>query len=119
MADEVFADRMTEILQIGSTVRINLESLASEQPRQGQGTAPAYVTRQRVVMPIEGFLQSFAVMEKLVAQLLSAGIISRESGSPLETAVPSNLKPLSENGLVVAEPPDDQATGPISPNFPR
>ena len=117
MTDELFADRMTEILQIGSTVRINLESLASEQSRHG--ASHSYVTRQRIVMPIEGFLQSFAAMEKLVAQLLSAGVISRGDHPPAETSAPASFSSVPDIRPIVAEESEAQATGPISPNFHR
>ncbi len=76
MTDEVFADRMVEISQVGSTVRLDLQSLSATE-RQEDGS-PKLVFRQRIVMPLDGFLQSFQTMERMVAKLVEAGVLVRK-----------------------------------------
>jgi hypothetical protein len=102
MTDEIFADRMVEISQVGSTVRIDLQSLSATE-RQEDGT-PKLVFRQRVVMPLDGFLQSFQTMERMVAKLVEAGVLVRRPG-------PGDASGDEGESSLEASPP--------SPNFPN
>lgn len=71
---ETYADRIAEILVTGSVVRIDVGSY-DVQP--GQTGAPELVVRQRIVMPMEGFLQSTGIMVEVARKLEEKGVISR------------------------------------------
>jgi hypothetical protein len=75
MSDERYADAIGEISLVGPTVRIDLVSLSpSEKDEKGQ---PKPVFRQRIVMPVDGFLQSFGLMVRVMQQLEKQGVIKR------------------------------------------
>ena len=78
MSDERYADAIGEISLVGSTVRLDLVSLShTEKDDKGQ---PKPVFRQRIVMPVDGFLQSFGLMTRVMQQLEKQGVIKRQAG---------------------------------------
>jgi hypothetical protein len=75
MSDEIFSDGIGEILITGSVVRIDLVSLSvSEKDQDGR---PRAVFRQRIVMPLEGFIHSLGILEKATHKLVDDGRIKR------------------------------------------
>ncbi len=75
MSDERYADAIGEIALVGTTVRLDLVSLSHDQKdEKGQ---PKPVFRQRVVMPVDGFLQSFGLIVRVMQQLEKQGVIKR------------------------------------------
>lgn len=90
MNPELFADRIGEIALTGPLARIDLVSL-SVTDRDAEGK-PKNEFRQRVVMPVEGFVQSYALMTQVMQQLEKMGLISRTpaAGAPaIEAARPA------------------------------
>lgn len=73
MKDEVFADTVGEITLGGSVVRIDLVSQA-RAPRTADGK-PVMEFRQRVVMPLEGFVRTAKAFDQTLAKLREAGIV--------------------------------------------
>jgi len=79
MTPELFADRISEITLTGSVVRIDLASFsASERDANNQ---PRLEMRQRVVMPTEGFVQSFGLMAKVMQDLQKRGLLRVPEGA--------------------------------------
>ena len=76
MSDERYADAFGEISLVGSTVRIDLISLSHDQ-KDDKGQ-PRPVFRQRIVMPVDGFLHSFGLMARVMQQLEKQGVIKRQ-----------------------------------------
>ncbi|CCG40315.1 conserved hypothetical protein [Magnetospirillum molischianum DSM 120] len=72
MTPEVFADGVGRVDFSGGIVRIELVSL--EPTEEGQGRLEV---RQRVVMPVDGFLKSLMTMGDLVNKLVEAGVLHR------------------------------------------
>ncbi|SEH33620.1 hypothetical protein [Magnetospirillum fulvum] len=72
MTAEVFADGVGRVDFSGGIVRIELVSL--EPTEEGQGRLEV---RQRVVMPVDGFLKSLTTMGDLVNKLVDAGVLRR------------------------------------------
>ena len=97
MSNELFADRIGEISLTGPVVRIDLASF-SVKDKDVEGK-PQLEFRQRVVMPVDGFVQSFSLMAQVMQQLEKQGLITRNSS-------PTEAKPIS--------PPAGPAQ---SPNF--
>ena len=84
MEDEVFADFVGGVALTGSVVRMDLASLSmTEKDDRDQ---PKAVVRQRVIMPVEGFVRSFAVMARVMEQLEKQGLVKRTSESDPQTA---------------------------------
>jgi len=75
MHNEVYADGIGEITVTGATVRIDLVSLSpTERDTAGQ---PSSVFRQRIVMPVDAFANSFELMRRVVDGLVQAGAIKQ------------------------------------------
>jgi hypothetical protein len=72
MVAEVFADGVGRVDFAGGVVRIELVSL--EPIEGGQNRMDV---RQRVVMPIDGFIQALSTMGDLVNKLVEAGVLRR------------------------------------------
>lgn len=93
MTTELFADSIGEISVTGSVVRIDLVSLSATE--RDENKKPKLVFRQRVVMPVEGFVQSFAVMAQVMQQFEKAGVIKK---TPAAGDKPTaDVKPTSPN----------------------
>lgn len=75
MDQEIFADAIGEIRFENGVFRIDLVSIA---PPKDNINSPAMVFKQRIVMPPEGFVRSFATMEKVVKKMLESGVIKRQ-----------------------------------------
>ncbi|QDR81699.1 hypothetical protein [Sporomusa termitida] len=75
MKHEIFADGISAIHVTGNLVRIDLMSL---QPQcNGEDGKPVVNISKRVIMPLEGFIQSLAIQEDIVQQLLAAGVLKK------------------------------------------
>lgn len=75
MNDELYADRVGEISITGAIVRIDLVSLSASQKDAAGQAVP--VLRQRVIMSVEGFANSFDVLQKAMQGLIDAGAVRR------------------------------------------
>lgn len=75
MNDELYADRVGEISITGAIVRIDLVSLSPSQKDAAGQAIP--VLRQRVIMSVEGFANSFDVLQKAMQGLIDAGAVRR------------------------------------------
>jgi hypothetical protein len=82
MTSEVFADGFGEITIIGTTVRIDLVSLSPSERDAAGNQQPVF--RQRVVIPVEGFMNAFDLMERVAGELVRSGAVQRrqEEGAP-------------------------------------
>ncbi len=94
MSDELYADRIAEIAVTGSVVRLDLMSLSATERDANKQPKPVF--RQRVVMPVEGFVQSYALMTQVMQDLEKKGLIRR--GEPAEKAGGITLKPAGGDG---------------------
>ena len=80
IANELFADNIGEIVLTGALVRIDLVSLSAT--RKDDAGAPAREFRQRVVMPVDGFVHSFSLMVQVMQQLEKHGLVTRNAAPP-------------------------------------
>ena len=73
MHDEIFADTFGGIGISKGVIKIDFASASvTEKDDKGQ---PKEVFRQRVVMPVEGFLRTYAMMQTMVQRLQDTGAI--------------------------------------------
>ena len=92
--EELYADRIGAIAVTGSVLRIDLVSLSvSEKSDKNQ---PKPVIRQRVIMPVEGFVHSFGLMAQVMQQLEKGGVIQKKLPAKGETST-AEAKPRSPN----------------------
>jgi hypothetical protein len=75
MVKELYCEGIGEIAITGSVVRMDLLSLSLEE--RDDKAQPKLVLRKRVVMPIDGFLRSFAVLSQAVQELEKRGVVRK------------------------------------------
>ena len=68
----IFADRLSNLSITGNLVRLELAAL---QAPAVQGGEPQLMPTQTLVMPLEGFLPSFSMMETMVKKLVADGVL--------------------------------------------
>ncbi|BAE52338.1 hypothetical protein amb3534 [Paramagnetospirillum magneticum AMB-1] len=85
MVSEIFADGVGRVDFVSGVVRIELVSL--EPTESGQGKMEV---RQRIAMPVDGFLHSLNTMGDLVNKLVEAGVLKRNEQTP--GAAPAPVK---------------------------
>lgn len=101
---EVYADAIGEITVTGTIVRIDLVSLSPTMRDDAGQHVPEH--RQRVVMSLEGFANSFDVLQKAMNGLIEAGAIRRNE--PEELAIPTNAPKPNGNSARHNESPNFQ-----------
>ena len=73
MNKEIFADAISAVHVTGNLVRLDLMTV---QPHlQSDNGQPVVEVNQRLIMPLDGFVQSLAVQEDLVKKLIEAGVL--------------------------------------------
>lgn len=93
MTEELYADQIGEIAVTGSVIRLDLVSLSGTERDENKKPKPVF--RQRIIMPVEGFVQSFALMAQVLQQLEKSGVIKK---APAKGDKPTaEIKPNSPN----------------------
>lgn len=83
MNQEIFADGISAVHVTGSLVRIDLMTV---QPHlKSDNGQPVVEVDKRLIMPLEGFVQSLAVQQNIVKQLIEAGVLKQNP--PEDTVV--------------------------------
>ena len=78
MNDELYSDVIRNITVSGSVVRIDFASMAVDKTND-EGV-PLLDHRQRVVMPLDGFVRSYEEILKIISHLEEQGVISKRDG---------------------------------------
>jgi hypothetical protein len=71
---QIFVDRILHIAVTGNLVRIEVG--AAKVPRS-PGDSLEVETTMTLVMPIEGFVQSFGAMDAIVNQMVKDGVVTK------------------------------------------
>ena len=75
MNREIFADGISAVHVTGNLVRIDLMTVQPQlKSKDGQ---PVVEVNQRIIMPLEGFVQSLGVQDNIVKQLIEAGVLKK------------------------------------------
>ena len=91
--EELYADQVGEISVTGTVIRVDMVSLSPTERDEKKNPKPVF--RQRIVMPVEGFVQSFALMTQVMQQLEKSGVIKK---TPAKGDKPvAEIKPSSPN----------------------
>lgn len=67
-----FSDRLVNISITGPLVRLDFATLAAPVK---EGQQPTLTQNQTMVMPMDGFLQSFGMLESMVRKLITEGVL--------------------------------------------
>jgi hypothetical protein len=98
MEQQIFSDGIGQVTIIGGAVRLDFVTYSpTEKDAKGQ---PAAVFCQRVVMSLDGFMQSAAKIQE--AALAVSKLVQRAQGQPADPA-PAAVTPVTE-----AAPPAPQ-----------
>lgn len=77
MNQEIFADGVSAIHVTGNLVRIDLMTM---QPHlKSDNGQPVIEANRRIIMPLEGFIQSLATQENIAKQLIEAGVLKQNN----------------------------------------
>lgn len=105
---DIFADTFNGIAVTGNLIRIDLATLVPDSAG-GQGQQPRFESRQRLIMPIDGFLRAFALSEDVMKKLMAAGIVTQRGAQP-DAAAAAAPAPAPAAG-------EKKDKKPSSPNF--
>jgi hypothetical protein len=95
MVPEVFADTFGRVDFIGGAIRIELIAIDPGAPNEADQLQ--MTPRQRVIMPVDGFLHAYGTMSALVDQLAKSGAIKRTGEQPAAPPGPAQDPPRSPN----------------------
>lgn len=80
MNQEIYADAISAVHVTGNLIRIDLMTL---QPHlKSDNGQPVVDISKRIVMPLEGFVQSLAVQDNILKQLVEAGVLKKADKPP-------------------------------------
>jgi hypothetical protein len=75
MNQEIYADEISVVHTTGNIVRLDLMTV---QPHlKSDNGQPVVEINKRLIMPLDGFVKSFALQEQVMKQLLEAGIVKK------------------------------------------
>ena len=89
MPAEIYSDGFANIMVTGTIVRIDLMSLAG-QDAEGK---PRFEPGPRLIMPLDGFLRSYAMSDDVVGKLEKAGIVNRRTPPPAGPTIEARAAP--------------------------
>lgn len=94
MKKRIYADGVETISLSEGMVRIDLFNLLPGKNKES-GKAPEREVTDELIMTSQGFLRSFSAMEKLVKQLVDAGMVHRNdaTGNNPVAVTPENSSP--------------------------
>jgi hypothetical protein len=89
MKQEIFADAIGGVHVTGNLVRIDLLTI---QPHlKSDNGQPVVDISKRIIMPLEGFVQSFAVQEDIMKKLIEAGVLQKADSVKKEASQADNV----------------------------
>jgi hypothetical protein len=83
MNNEIFADGISAVHVTGNLVRIDLMTV---QPHlKSDNGQPVIDVSKRIIMPLEGFVQSLTVQDNIVKQLIEAGVLKKNAAPEVKS----------------------------------
>lgn len=96
MNQEIYADAISGVHVTGNIVRIDLMTV---QPHlKSDNGQPVVDINKRIIMPLDGFIQSLTVQENIMKQLIDKGVLKKadiqanEMPSPIDNVVQLDKK---------------------------
>jgi hypothetical protein len=75
MDHDIFVDQLADISVTGTVVRLDFASLGFQPQSSGQ---PSLRVAQRIVMPIEGFVQMSDALQRMIGVMLEKGTLTKK-----------------------------------------
>jgi hypothetical protein len=91
MTNELYSEGIGEVAVTGPVVRLDLLTLSLEQ-RDDKGQ-PKLVLCQRVVMPVEGLIRSYAVLSQAMQELEKRGVVRKHQAPEVPARQQAGPKP--------------------------
>jgi hypothetical protein len=92
MKKRIYADGVEAISFSEGMVRIDLFNILPGKNNE-PGKASEREVTDELIMTSQGFLRSYSAMEKLVKQLMDAGVVQRNDAAENKPAAPENSSP--------------------------
>ncbi len=97
MNQEIYADAISGVHVTGNIVRLDLMTV---QPHlKSDNGQPVVEVNKRVIMPLDGFLQSLNVQQDIVKQLIDKGVLKKAdnpAGEPVSAAADDKVVQLDK-----------------------
>lgn len=88
---QLFADRVINVAVTGPLIRLELGAMA---PPAAEGENPSLQVTQTLVMPLDGFLASFGMLETVVKKMVADGMLKlRPPAEPFAAPNVSDVPP--------------------------
>ena len=85
MTDQIFADGVANVTMTSGVLRIDFDRVAAG--RADGGEPPPREPALRLLMPLEGFVQAMATLERVIAEMERRGLVRRQpAGGTAPTA---------------------------------
>ena len=78
-SSHIFADRIVNLAVTGPLIRIELAAMT---PPAAEGEKPELRPTQILVMPIDGFMASFGMLEVVVKKMVADGMLKPKQPEP-------------------------------------
>jgi hypothetical protein len=86
---QLFADRIVNVTVTGTLIRLELGAFA---PPAAEGEKPVLQATQMLVMPLDGFLASFGMLDSMVKKMVADGMLKpRPATRPASPGGPTGL----------------------------
>jgi len=86
--EEIYADGIQQIHFVQQMVYFDLMTLQPEQ----DGVAPVRQQRERIIMPLQGFLRTFDSTQQLIDKLVDGGVLQKNQPTAKEAAPKKETK---------------------------
>lgn len=99
MIQDIYADGIGNVHVTGNMVRFDLVTL---QPNlKSDNGQPVYNMNQRIILPLEAFIQGFLLQDNVMKKLIEAGIVN------MQPAV-ANQPTVKEEAITVSQPIENE-----------
>lgn len=77
-SSHLFSDHILNVAVTGNLVRIELGVL---QRPANEGEKPQFAHTQTLVMPLDGFVNSFGMLETIMKKLIESGAVAKQNNA--------------------------------------
>lgn len=106
MSEELYIDRIGDVVITGMVIRFNL--MAIDPTQRDDNNQPLSTVRQRVVMPIDGFLRAAQTLSGTLPKLEEIGVIRKNQKPESAAAVdPAEVTKKVLDSVLEVSPNDD------------
>ncbi|MEN6624392.1 MAG: hypothetical protein ABFD50_22950 [Smithella sp.] len=96
MQEEIFADGIGSIVFEGGVMRIDL--ISRVPGNRDKDSKPQMAFRQRIIMPVEGFLDSYKIIREILEKMEQSGLITNRppQNNEAQTSAENSQSPVQQ-----------------------